>query len=123
MPHFPVVKRFVLPLTIGAVAGIVGGLFGVGGGVIVVPGLVLIAKMGQHEASGTSVAAIVASSGAALVVLAGDGQVDWTAALLLFAGAGTGAFLATRYLHHVPEHLLAGAFTVVLFVSAVRMWL
>lgn len=110
-------------MAIGVVAGLVGGLFGIGGGVIVVPGLVLIAKLSQHEASGTSVAAIVASSGAALVVLAGDGQVDWPAAALLFAGAGTGAFLATRYLHHVPEHLLAAAFTVVLFISAFRMWL
>lgn len=115
--------RVVLAVAIGATAGFVGGMLGVGGGVIVVPGLVLLIKLTQHEAAGTSVATIVASSGAALLVLAGEGEVDWGAAILLFLGAGTGAWTATRLLHRVPEDVLAGTFTVVLFVAAVRMML
>ena len=35
-------------------AGVLAGLFGVGGGVIIVPGLVLLARLDQHSATGTS---------------------------------------------------------------------
>jgi len=119
----PSVSRTLIAVVIGLTAGVVGGMFGVGGGIIVVPGLVILLKVSQYQASGTSAATIVASSAAALVVLAGDGQVDWAAAALLFVGAGSGAWLATRWLHRVPEDVLAGVFTFILFVAGVRMWL
>ncbi len=114
--------RILPALAIGVTAGFVGGLFGVGGGVIVVPGLIILLKFTQYDASGTSVATIVASSAAAVAVLAGDGSVDWPAAAVLFVGAGTGAHLATKWIDKVPEYALAGAFTVMLVLGAVRMW-
>ena len=43
-------------ISLGIAAGVVGGMFGVGGGIVVVPGLVLWLRFGQHRASGTSVA-------------------------------------------------------------------
>jgi len=115
--------RTFIAASIGVTAGFIGGLFGVGGGVVVVPALVMLLRFSQYEAAGTSIATIVAVSAAALAVLAGNGDVDWLAALLLFAGAGTGAFLATRWLDRVPEHVLAGAFTLLLVVAGVRLWL
>src|SRR2546425_3482169 len=44
---------------LGLVAGVVSGLFGVGGAVVIIPGLVLIAKLPQHTAHGTSLAALL----------------------------------------------------------------
>lgn len=114
--------RTLLAVAIGAVAGFVGGMFGVGGGIIAVPGLVLLLKVSQYEASGTSVAVIVATSASAVVVLAGEGEVDWAAAALLVAGGISGALAGTRWVHRVPEHVLAGTFTIVLLIAAVRMW-
>jgi len=107
---------------LGLVAGVVAGLFGVGGGVIVVPGLVLWIGLTQYRASGTSVAAIVASSAAALVFFAIDGKVDWWAALLIFAGAGTGAWFGTRFVTRIPEPVLTAAFAAILLIAAVRLW-
>mgnify|MGYP001553052988 CR=1 FL=1 len=108
-------------IALGLIAGIIGGLFGIGGGVIVVPGLVLWLGFDQHRASGTSVATIVASAGAALIAFAGDGSVDWGAAAIITAGAVTGAAIGARILHRIPAETLRRAFAVVLVVAALRM--
>ena len=108
-------------IALGLLAGLVGGLFGVGGGVIVVPGLVLWLKFDQYKASGTSVATIIASAGAALLTFASDGSVDWEAAAVITVGAVTGAAIGTRILHLIPAHLLRRIFSVVLVLAAARM--
>ncbi len=108
-------------VALGFVAGLVGGLFGIGGGVIVVPGLVLWLGFEQHRASGTSVATIVASAGAALITFAGDGSVDWGAAAVITSGAVTGAAIGARILHRIPAATLRRVFAIVLVVAALRM--
>ena len=108
-------------IILGLVAGFVGGLFGIGGGVVVVPGLVLWLGFGQHRASGTSVATIIASAGAALISFSGNGSVDWRAAALITIGAVVGAAIGTRVLHLIPAKTLSRAFSVLLVVAAIRM--
>jgi uncharacterized protein len=44
-------------LLIGLVAGVAGGMFGIGGGAIMVPAMVLIVGLDQKFATGTSIAA------------------------------------------------------------------
>jgi hypothetical protein len=44
-------------LIIGLIAGIAGGMFGIGGGAIMVPAMVLLAGLDQKFATGTSIAA------------------------------------------------------------------
>lgn len=108
-------------VALGLVAGLVGGLFGVGGGIVVVPGLVLWLRFDQHNASGTSVATIVASAGAALISFSIDGSVDWRAAAFVAVGAIIGAAIGTRILHRIPAKVLTRAFSVLLIVAAARM--
>lgn len=108
-------------VALGLIAGLVGGLFGIGGGVIVVPGLVLGLGFDQHRASGTSVATIVASAGAALITFAGDGSVDWRAAAVITAGAVSGAAIGARILHRIPAATLRWVFAIVLVAAAFRM--
>lgn len=109
-------------LGIGLIAGAFGGMFGVGGGLIVVPALVLFLAFDQYRAAGTSIVTIVASSSAALAAFAVDGEVDWLAALIIFAGAGIGAWVGSRYIERIPQHVLTGLFAVFVAISAVRMW-
>jgi uncharacterized membrane protein YfcA len=56
-------------LTIGFVAGLFGGVFGIGGGAVMVPAMVLLLGMDQKFATGTSIAAQILPIGilAALV--------------------------------------------------------
>jgi len=106
---------------VGIVAGFLSGLLGIGGGVIVVPGLVLLVALDQHSAAATSVATIVLTASAALLAFGAGGSVDWTTALIVFAGAAAGAWAGANYMHKIPEYVLAGVFTLVLAVSSVRM--
>lgn len=108
---------------IGGAAGIMAGLFGVGGGIIVVPGLVLWLAVNQRQASGTSIATIVASSSAALVAFGISGSVDWGAALLVFTGAAVGAVIGARAATLLAERALSAAFAVVLLIAGIRMML
>lgn len=108
-------------IALGAVAGIVAGLFGVGGGVIVVPGLVLWLALTQREASGTSTATIVASSAAAMATFGISGSIDWRAAGLILVGSVVGAWIGAWIAERVNERLLAIAFALVLAIAGIRM--
>lgn len=107
---------------VGIVAGFLSGLLGIGGGVIVVPGLVLFVGIGQHSAAATSVATIVFTASAALFAFGTDGSVDWRTAAIVFVGAAVGAWAGAHYMSRIPEHMLAGVFTLVLSIAAVRMF-
>ncbi|YAF98685.1 MAG: TSUP family transporter [Nodularia sp. CChRGM 3473] len=50
-------NMFIQMLIIGLIAGIAGGMFGIGGGAIMVPAMVLLAGLDQKFATGTSIAA------------------------------------------------------------------
>lgn len=116
-------RKYLEGGALGAIAGFLAGLFGIGGGVVRVPGLVLWLGLDQYEASGTSVATTVVSSAAALVSFVVVGKVDLAAAAALFAGSGVGAFAGGRHIRRVPEHVLTGAFALIIFVAGVRMWM
>lgn len=108
-------------VTLGLAAGFVGGLFGVGGGVIVVPGLLLWLRFDAHHASGTSVATIVASSAAALVSFQAAGSVDWAAAAWITAAAVLGAAFGARVMGSIPARTLRGLFAAIMLIAAARL--
>ena len=108
---------------VGIAAGFLSGMFGVGGGILIVPGLVLIAKMDQRIAHGTSLAAVLPISAASLVSYWSHDHVDWRVGLCLAVGALAGAVLGTKLLHILPHRVLAIAFAGILLVTAVRLFL
>lgn len=116
-------KRVATAGILGLGAGFVGGLFGVGGGIVMVPGMVLWLGLTQHRAHGTSVAAIIASATAAVVPFAIDFEVDWQAAALLLIGALVGATVGARLMGKIPALWLARAFFAITLAAAVRMGL
>ncbi len=56
-------NSIVAMLIIGLSAGIIGGMFGVGGGLIIVPALVIIVGLDQKIATGTSLFALLLPTG------------------------------------------------------------
>lgn len=121
VPSLFVNTALVKAIALGAIAGTVAGLFGVGGGVIVVPGLVLWLALAQREASGTSTATIVASSAAAMIAFGVGGSVDWQAAGLILIGSVVGAWGGAWIAERVNERALAITFAFVLAVAGIRM--
>lgn len=108
---------------IGAVAGFLSGLLGIGGGVIIVPTLVLWLRLDQKRSAAASVATIAATATAALITFGVGDAVDWGAAAIVFIGSATGAVVGSRYLERIPEWTLAATFSVVMAMAAVRMLL
>jgi len=95
--------------TIGLIAGVASGLLGVGGGFLIVPLQITWAKTEPHQASGTSLAAIlpIAVVGSARYYLGGHSpQANLHAALLLVIGSMAGAYLGARAVDSVPRRAL-----------------
>jgi len=109
-------------LFIGLLAGIFGGLVGLGGGVIMIPLMVGFLKLGQHRAHGTSLVALVFTGISGAVTYAMKGSVDVTAALLLAVTAVVTARSGAHFAHALPEWKLKRAFGVFLiFVSVLLL--
>jgi uncharacterized membrane protein YfcA len=80
---------------IGTLAGAFSALFGVGGGVVIVPLRLLWLAYGEHEATGTSLAAIAVIAALAAAVHAAYGNVDFVDGLLIGLPAIPGVVLGT----------------------------
>lgn len=113
--------RFSHAVIIGLAAGLLGGLFGVGGGLIIVPGLVSIAGMDRRLAHGTSLAATLPIAAASLITYVSHGNVDWPVALFLAIGAIGGAIVGTTLLHIIPKNVLIVIFVVTVLATATRL--
>lgn len=114
---------YVKSALIGTAAGIAAGLFGVGGGIIIVPSVVLLLDLTQREASGTSIAAVIVLSATAVTAFGISGDVDWSAALLIFIGSSVGAIAGARLTTIVPERILTAMFAALMLVAGIRMLL
>lgn len=110
-------------LVIGFGAGVLGGMFGIGGGIIIVPALVLLAGFAPHTATGTSLAVFllpVAALGAWSHYKAGNVRVG--TALAIAAGVFLGSYFGARLAAQMSPVALKRAFAVLLALVAVRMW-
>ena len=108
---------------VGLAAGALGGLFGVGGGLIIVPGLVLVAQLERRLAHGTSLAATLPIALASLSTYVVNGNVDWAIAPLMAIGTVTGAIVGTKLLTILPKRTITILFIVTVLATAVRLFL
>jgi uncharacterized membrane protein YfcA len=105
---------------IGGIAGLAGGLLGVGGGFVMAPLQATWAHREQHRISGTSLAALIPISfvGAAVYYIGrGVPQIDLPVAFFLVVGSAGGAYAGARMAPRVSERalkiLMAGLLAVV----------
>lgn len=114
----------LLYLAIGLVAGVLSGLFGIGGGVVIVPALILLARMPTLTATGTSLGALLLPVGAlGAWTYYKNSHLDVRAAALLAAGLAAGVFFGATYAQGVAPGALRRGFAVLLVALAVRMWM
>jgi uncharacterized protein len=114
----------VLYLAIGLVAGILSGLFGIGGGVVIVPALILLARMPTPTATGTSLGALLLPVGAlGAWTYYKNGHLDFRASALVAVGLAAGVFFGAAVAQGIAPGVLRRAFAVLLVAVAVRMWM
>lgn len=98
----PVVYNYPMIVLEGAVVGVLTGIVGAGGGFLIIPALVIFAKLPMKKAVGTSLLIIALKS---LIGFLGDVQnllIDWSF-LLLFAGVTAVGILIGIYLTNFIE--------------------
>jgi uncharacterized membrane protein YfcA len=109
-------------LAIGIVAGVAAGMFGIGGGLIIVPALVLLYKMSQHAAVGTSLGAILMPVGAlAAWVYWKNGNLNVRYSLLIAAGLLVGGFLGAKLVEPVSDLTMRRLFGGFLLLVSIKM--
>ena len=106
---------------IGTAAGAFSGLFGVGGGTVIVPLLILWLALGEREATGTSLAAIVVIALVATFVQGAYGNVDMAKAAVVGIPAAGGVVAGTAIQQRVPERLISLMFALLLVAVAVHL--
>jgi uncharacterized protein len=103
-------------LAIGVVAGFFSALFGVGGGILVVPLLVLVAGWDERAATASSLAAILVTALAGVVVYTLHGEVEPAEAALVGIPGALGAVLGASFQQRLTTRSLALAFAGLLAV-------
>jgi len=106
---------------LGMTTGFMSGLFGIGGGILMVPGLLFLAKFDSRRAHATSLAAMMPMAVSGLVTYVVNGKVDWPVVGLLSLGSVFGAFVGTSLLTKLSRRALAIAFSVPLVIAAIRL--
>jgi uncharacterized protein len=109
-------------ILLGLATGVFSGLIGLGGGIILVPALVFIFKLSQHQAQGTTLALMVPPIG----LLAAwsywqEGFVDLRIAALVGAGFFVGGFLGAKLATGVSTAALERTFGVALLLISIKM--
>ncbi len=112
----------IILLCIGLAAGILSGLVGIGGGIIIVPALAFFVGMTQHQAQGTSIAALILPVGAlAVVKYYQAGMVDIRAALIIASTFLIGGFIGAKLSIALDENIIKKIFGFLLLTVAVKM--
>ncbi|MGA2463009.1 MAG: sulfite exporter TauE/SafE family protein [Thermodesulfobacteriota bacterium] len=114
--------NMLLYLLLGLFAGTFSGLIGIGGGTIIVPALVFLFGLSQHQAQGTTLALLVPPIGfLAAWTYYKQGYVDLRIAALIcvgfFLGGLVGAKLATKLSNVVLERI----FGIALLLISLKM--
>lgn len=111
-------------LAIGLVAGILGGMFGIGGGLVIVPALIFLLKMKQFDAVGTSLAALIPPVG-----LLGafeyyqNGHMNLKYAVLIAAGLFVGFYFGAKITLGLSPDTAKKVYAVFLVIVAGKMLL
>jgi uncharacterized membrane protein YfcA len=103
--------NYPLILAEGAIVGVVTGLVGAGGGFLIIPALVLLAKLPMKQAVGTSLMIIAAKSLIGFVGdMSGDEVIDWNFLAVFSSIAVVGILLGSWLSKRIPGEKLKPAF-------------
>jgi uncharacterized protein len=114
-------ETIALAIVLGAAAGVLAGLFGVGGGILFVPTLTLGLGLTQLHAEATSLLAIIPT------VIAGTwrqqryGNVRWRPAIAIGLAAIGGVEGGVALAETLPEHMLRKLFGALMILVALQI--
>ncbi|MBE9501943.1 MAG: sulfite exporter TauE/SafE family protein [Chloroflexi bacterium] len=114
-------RNIIISVVIGAVAGMIAGLTGIGGGMLLVPLLAGVLLLEQHQAHGTSLAVIFPIGVAGLIAYAIQGNIDWVFVLVLATGSLVGVVLGAKLMMRMRARQLRWLFSALVVVLGILM--
>jgi uncharacterized protein len=109
-------------VVIGLMAGVFGGLFGVGGAIIMIPALVYFLGVDQHTAQGTSLAVMLPPIGLfAAYNYYKDGQVNIWYAVIIAITFMIGGYFGSKLALNLPEQLMKKIFAIFLILVGLKL--
>ncbi|MDD5439353.1 MAG: sulfite exporter TauE/SafE family protein [Candidatus Omnitrophica bacterium] len=109
----------LLYLGLGLTAGTLSGMFGIGGGTILIPGLIFLAGLSQHEAQGTTLAIMLLPIGLLAVMrYYQSGHVHFYVAIFICIGFVIGGLLGANMAEALPNLVLRKMFGIFLMAVA-----
>jgi len=115
--------QFLYGISIGMLAGLFSGLFGVGGGIIAIPLLVIAMGYPQHLAQGTAAFMILPTVAAVGLRYWKAGNAELPLAFALALGAVPIGFLSASWAQKLPQIVLRRGFALLLVAVAIQLWL
>jgi uncharacterized membrane protein YfcA len=111
----------LLAIGLGALAGVLAGLFGVGGGILFVPTLTLGLGLTQLHAEATSLLAIIPTVAAGTWRQQRYGNVRWRPAIVIGLAAIGGVEAGVVVAENLPEAVLERLFGALMIVVAAQV--
>jgi uncharacterized membrane protein YfcA len=109
-------------IILGIAGGTLSGMFGIGGGIILVPALVYIFGLSQHQAQGTSLAALLPPVALfAVMRYYANGNVKIGIAALICVGFLLGGLIGATVVQNWSAVTLKRLFGVLMFLVSVKM--
>lgn len=108
---------------IGAAAGILSGMLGIGGAIVIIPAMVLFLGYSQQLAQGTALMMMVLPVGAlAAFHYYRNGFVDMKAAMIMAVFFFVGGYFGSKFATQLPQEILKKTFALLLVGIAFKMW-
>lgn len=108
---------------IGLTAGALGGMVGLGGGIILIPALIMIMKLDQQTAQGTSIAIMLPPIGLfAVYNYYKAGYVNVNYALIIAAAFMVGGYFGSLLALKLSPDIMRKVFSLLLVAIAIRMF-
>lgn len=121
---FIISRMIFLYLLLGLIVGALSGVVGIGGGILIIPALVYLFHMSQHNAQGTSLGALLAPIGAlAFWEYYKAGNADLKAAALIAIGFFIGGYFGGLWAQRLPEVVMQRVFGGLLVIIGIRLLL
>lgn len=115
-------SHLIILIIAGLLAGFAGGIMGVGGGIVMIPALVFIMGMNQHDAQGTALATMLAPIGIfAVINYYRAGHVNFRYALVLMLAFLAGSWFGSKLAIDLPAKTLKQIFGVLLLLVGAKM--
>jgi len=116
------ISTLFLLILIGLSAGLLSGVVGVGGGIIIIPLLMLLIGLDQHQAQGTSLAVMLPPIGIlAAINYHKAGFIDWKYAMLIAAAFIVGGYFGSRWAVKVDAQMLKKIFGVIMLIGGLKL--